>query len=299
MPPSHHSSSSHSSHSSSHSSSSHSSSSSSRSYTSQTRTRTNQPRGWNVTKHGNAPHYNCRDHDYIYYAHDWTTDDGVTYQAGYYDESGVRYTNVAIEGVETILSCKYCGATKIHKWQEGMIPNCECCGAPFEIDKIDAKKVAISNGATKPFIFLYGGIIALSFTFTMCSSMLRMIVPQGNSHFEDKPNVTNSTTITETTIPRSVYVKEISRSCPLDGEDYYDSKTQCWFWWDTNVSPNQWQYWYEGISSDYGDYGWMEYDDNEQQWYIEVSDGNWQPLPEKYDTSNLWHFENAYINDLF
>ena len=185
-----------------------------------------------------------------------------------------------------------------------MIPNCECCGAPFEIDKIDAKKVAVSNGATvwkvfKPLIFIYGGIIALSFTFTMCSSMLRMVVPQSNSHFEYKPNVTNSTTITETTIPRSVYVKEIGRSCPLDGEDYYDSKTQCWFWWDTNVSPNQWQYWYEGISSDYGDYGWMEYDDNEQQWYIEVSDGNWQPLPEKYDTSNLWHFENAYINDLF
>ena len=38
---------------------------------------------------------------------------------------------------------------------------------------------------------------------------------------------------------------------------------------------------------------------NEQKWYIEVSEGNWQPLSEKYDTSKLWHFENAYINDLY
>ena len=58
------------------------------------------------------------------------------------------------------------------------------------------------------------------------------------------------------------------------------------------TTPPQWQYWVEGISDDYGDYGWMEYDDAEQQWYIESEDG-WDVLPADYDAAALWHFENA------
>jgi len=42
---------------------------------------------------------------------------------------------------------------------------------------------------------------------------------------------------------------------------------------------------------DYGDYGWMEWDSSEMQWYIEVSDGEWEPLPEEYDRARLWHVE--------
>ncbi len=36
----------------------------------------------------------------------------------------------------------------------------------------------------------------------------------------------------------------------------------------------------------------MEYDDAEQQWYIESEDG-WDVLPADYDAAALWHFENA------
>lgn len=36
----------------------------------------------------------------------------------------------------------------------------------------------------------------------------------------------------------------------------------------------------------------MEYDDAEQQWYIESEDG-WDVLSADYDAATLWHFENA------
>ena len=74
----------------------------------------------------------------------------------------------------------------------------------------------------------------------------------------------------------SIYVEEIGRTCYLDGEDWYDSQTEWWFYYNDSVSPYQWQYWYEGISSDYGDYGWMEYDYSKNAWFIETGKGKWE-----------------------
>ena len=99
------------------------------------------------------------------------------------------------------------------------------------------------------------------------------------------------------TVKNSIYVDEIGRTCYKDGEDWYDSVTQCWFWYNNEESPYQWQYWYEGISSDYGDYGWMEYDMDDNAWYVEASDNNWVHLPDNYDTSKLWHMNDEYVND--
>ena len=68
-------------------------------------------------------------------------------------------------------------------------------------------------------------------------------------------------------------------------DSYYDAAGDCYLGY--NDTAGVWQYWYEGISSDYGDYGWMEhYDDG---WFIEESDGEWVPLPASYDSSNLWY----------
>ena len=93
----------------------------------------------------------------------------------------------------------------------------------------------------------------------------------------------------------SIYVEAIGRTCNWDKSgNFYDPKTDCYFWFNTNVRPAIWQYWYEGISSDFGDYGWMEYDFYEKVWYIETSKGKWEVLPDKYDTSKLWHFEDNY-----
>ena len=74
-----------------------------------------------------------------------------------------------------------------------------------------------------------------------------------------------------------------------DADSYYDGSSECWLWYNTDVTPSLWQYWYEGISSDYGDFGWMEHDS--EGWYIEASEGNWIDLPGRYDTSDLWWIE--------
>ena len=72
-------------------------------------------------------------------------------------------------------------------------------------------------------------------------------------------------------------------------ESYYDDASELWLWYNTDVEPPIWQYWYEPISGDYGDYGWMEYENG--TWYIEVANGKWEPVPTRYDTAALWHIE--------
>ena len=74
-----------------------------------------------------------------------------------------------------------------------------------------------------------------------------------------------------------------------EDESFYDPEAECWLWYNMDMDPPVWQYWVEGISSDYGDYGWMEHD--ESGWYIEVSHGDWIEVPLKYNTSNLWFVE--------
>lgn len=102
--------------------------------------------------------------------------------------------------------------------------------------------------------------------------------------------------------PDGIYVEAIGRHCDVVDDNYYDETTDCYFWFNTNVSPAQWQYWYEGISSDYGNYGWMEFDDKEGVWYIEEATlfgSHWVQLDmDKYgsESDRLWHFANAYEN---
>lgn len=73
-------------------------------------------------------------------------------------------------------------------------------------------------------------------------------------------------------------------------KSYYDQESDCYLWYNTDVEPNIWQYWYEGISSDFGDNGWMEYESD--GWYIEESRSSWIKLPDPYDKSKLWHIES-------
>ncbi len=78
-----------------------------------------------------------------------------------------------------------------------------------------------------------------------------------------------------------------------NADSYYDAETECWVWYNTAVVPATWQYWYDYISPDYGDFGWMEHD--ETGWYIEATEGNWIQLPQKYETSNLWSISEQNV----
>ncbi|MBR3058436.1 MAG: hypothetical protein IKG93_10785 [Clostridiales bacterium] len=44
-------------------------------------------------------------------------------------------------------------------------------------------------------------------------------------------------------------------------------------------------------SSDYSSSSDSNRTKQKMTWFIEVSNGNWTELPERYDTSRLWHIE--------
>lgn len=95
-------------------------------------------------------------------------------------------------------------------------------------------------------------------------------------------------------INKQIYVSELGRNVSWSNEydSYYDPQTDCYFFLNTDVEPEVWQYWFEGISSDYGNYGWMEYDYEEKRWYIQIGMNSWSILPSKYNNNpNLWHFK--------
>ena len=103
-----------------------------------------------------------------------------------------------------------------------------------------------------------------------------------------------------------LYVEELGRECVKDNKNtnkfptYYDAETGCTFRFNDKRSPAEWQYYYDGISSQFGDYGWMEYNFRDSKWYIEAAQNNWIKLPDKYDASKLWHLpgpNNGKYND--
>jgi hypothetical protein len=257
------------------------------------RTRTSQPYGWNSESHGNTTRYRFARHEYDYYPQSWTASDGRTFEEGYYDEDGKYYSNVIAIGGTTMLKCAYCGNHMLYTWKEGALPNCEKCGAQFQIDVTDHVEPSVGGSAASPAETAVGqrrrhGAAGLAALFVVLIAM----IGGGRSCGRREADMRSSAVSTK----NSAFIREIGRTCYLDGEDWYDSKTKCWFWFNDEEAPAQWQYWYEGISSDYGDYGWMEYDADEDAWYIEATDGNWVHLPTTYDTSGLWHMENEHEN---
>ena len=89
-----------------------------------------------------------------------------------------------------------------------------------------------------------------------------------------------------------IYVPALGRDVAWDTEyeTYYDRQTDCYFFLNMDMDPPIWQYWFEGISSDYGDYGWLEWDAKEMRWYVQTGSNSWQPLPENKG-AGLWHFD--------
>jgi hypothetical protein len=97
----------------------------------------------------------------------------------------------------------------------------------------------------------------------------------------------------------SNYINGGYKSLVLDSDgNYYDKATDMYVYYNEDIDPPQFQYWLEGLSSEYGDYGWMEYDSSEERWYIEVDNEDWQPLDERKFTAfedRLWHIKETLI----
>lgn len=267
----------------------------------------------------------CKNHDYMYYSESWQDETtGTFYPKGYYDEDGKYYDGDSIAfkkpdgSYEAHYQCEFCGTELEANWKEGFYPTCKNCGAemnktPVYIDEI----VNIKNSAdsTKAFgivgkilgVYLISAVI-IPLIFMMIIPLIYLFVFRTANEEVSQYTNTTETVEQETNLQiygNDIYLDEIShntyRICTQQddyekhitwdygAESYYDYESDCYLWYNTDVSPNLWQYWYEDIAgSNY--YGWMECEGD--MWYIEVSDTEW----EKYegDTSQLWHIENSF-----
>ncbi len=263
------------------------------------RRRSNQPT--NYTGKSAIHKYKCVKHDYVYYGEDWIdSTTGKEFKRGYYDETGERFDNVIIENngqYESQFVCDFCGASSKQVWTEGNAPHCSNCGANLieTAGKVIQDKFDNSTVTEVKYVETVGSKISrvfetivqigyFSFIGLIIIVMLGYFISEIINKGESKKNNTNIDLFGKT-----IHVDSINRDLNWNEEyeSYYDSVSDCYVWYNTDVEPAVWQYWYEGISSDFGDYGWMEYELEENQWYIEKSNGNWIELPEKYDTSRL------------
>lgn len=262
----------------------------------------------------------CKNHDYLYYSESWTDErTGVFYQKGYYDENGKYYDAGSIAfkkpdgSYEAHYKCDFCGTELEANWKEGFYPTCKNCGAemnktPVYIDEIVHIGAASAPGSAsvswaKPLLLVvvFSMLVPVFFTIFITFMMIKKTNTDDNSQ-----TVTVQETETNLQIyGNEIYLNEVSpntyRICSqkadyekhiiwdYGAQSYYDYDSDCYLWYNTDVSPNLWQYWYDDIAGD-NYYGWMECEGND--WYIEVSDTMW----ERYegDTSQLWHIENQF-----
>ncbi len=292
-----------------------------------TRNRVNQPTGYTGTGNASQrPHYVYgRTHDYIYYPIAWTdASTGTRYEKGYYDENGSHYDDVAFnrngQYENVVCHCPYCDQDTVLnlKAQEIQAMQLECpsCGGSLEIrSQLDEYVTGsgsreMGNGSagvtagTAPSRSLKGCLIpliviaALTVMFTSMS-LLSDCTSRILRQFSGIQS-TSVTTDREDTLSL-IRTSDIGYRIAAEGESaektlvwdesadsYYDAESECWVWYNQEVDPPVWQYWYEGISSDFGEYGWMEHDSD--GWFVEESAGNWIELPDRYDTSGLWYF---------
>lgn len=241
----------------------------------------------------------------------------------YYETVAFKGTGKNAAKYECKFVCTYCGTEVKLEWEEGAVPACPNCGGTLSeeitgiiFDKVEEsfiyqdlsltedeeRRMKIMEGNRKKSVV---GIVTAVVTFVVimcglcCCGGFIGGLGGGNTN-----NNTYDSTLNTAVTTSDVYelggninhhsrieVVDTGRTCLWYSEydSYYDSMTDCYFWFNDTVAPNEWQYWYEGISSDYGEYGWMEYDQAKKQWFIEIDDGEWIPLPDSYDTSYLWH----------
>jgi len=226
--------------------------------------------------------------------------------------------------------CEFCGTEFETEWKEGFYPTCKNCGAemnktPVYVDEIikvatgedsydDSDMMRRRQAKISMFIF---GIMAIFFIIMFVSiakvnreverSFTTVVDWDWESEYvysgEDASGYETETNLW--IYGTDIYLDEISpniyRICgPTEdyekhitwdygANSYYDYDSNCYLWYNTDVSPNLWQYWYDDIAGD-NYYGWMECEG--EDWYIEVSDGEWALY--EGDTDELWHIENSF-----
>lgn len=262
---------------------------------------------------------NCRNHTYVYYSEPWIDDKkGVTYQKGYYDETGKYYNAGDIvfkkqDGSYTAhFVCEYCGNEADFEWKEGVYPTCNSCGAQMnkeltyvdDVIQVESYQDSRHHNGFSLVKKIIIGYIAVILGFGIFSNILTGVFlfhhTQNDDYSYEYDEVMNTDIygadiyldkVDEHTYVICEQTDEYEKHLTWDygADSYYDYDSNCYLWYNTDVSPNLWQYWYEDIAgSDY--YGWMECEGD--TWYIEVSDTEWEEYTG--DTSGLWHIQNQF-----
>ena len=235
--------------------------------------------------------------------------DGVQYKKGYYDENNdysETLRNTADKPGTITCHCPYCDRTVVYnllKFDKADM-TCPSCGGQMEPEAFEDEirevsgAEAINEGEvskTASHAVAASAVIILATAICIFSAYMFISITQeslGNSYqitevlenrhdpvYLNKENGSGYSVVQDS--GNYSYVLEY-----IPAEDsYYCQELNQWFWYNEEVYPAIWQYWHEDISSDFGDYGWMEHDN--EGWWIETSDGNWEKVPERYDTSGL------------
>ena len=259
-------------------------------------------------------HYNDRpprrirtvNHVYMYYPMGWSYG-GRYYNSGYYDEYGTYYSSITCE-------CPNCGTRVTYsldrEYDSFVCPN---CGEVMDVVSYQEEPVRKKSGGTfRTFWIILFSVLAIGLALVSVKNLIHLF------HRNDTPVDTIPTVdVVDNNGDESLYGVDntvifgeklylsrnssgsytITNSSSYDAvaewskeyEAYYDRETGMWYWYNTYVEPPVWQYWYEGISGDYGDYGWMEYEDG--IWWIEKDYGDWIQVPNSYNVNELWHIE--------
>jgi DNA-directed RNA polymerase subunit M/transcription elongation factor TFIIS len=277
----------------------------------------NQPKGYVPKQHYNihTTHHYCYRHNYTYYPASWVDSNGNGYNSGYYDEDGNYYKDVVFkkDGKYNNVTCycPYCGSQTVLSFDEKQtVLECPNCGGQMEIQSAideytqdpsytEYQKHKKSTGKVVLFILFIMYFPALISCFVGIFNVGRSV--------KNAVNNSNTNIVSNTDTYGNViyldYIGDNTYAISDDGnksydkviywnsnyDSYYDVETDCYIWNNTDVSPSVWQYWYEGVSSNYGDYGWMEYDSG--SWWIEESDSNWESYEEIDGENKLWHIE--------
>ena len=238
-----------------HSSSSHSS----RSYSPPpSRPRVNQPTGYKPTGSSQRPrHVYGRRHDYVYYPTPWVdSSTGTSYEKGYYDENGNRYDDVAFSknGVyENVLChCPYCGQDAVMDLSAKDVGvkqlQCPSCGGPVEIRSMldDAVRgPSASGGVTRQAAPKKRGRGCL--ITTIISVVILAILAVFGSQLPSDGGGQDTLALVQTgahsyRVAESGEAADLTLGWDRDSESYYDPGSECWVWYNTDVSPNVWQY---------------------------------------------------------
>ena len=295
------------------------------------RKRINQPQGYQLGAHHNAApitHF-CLRHNYLYYPERWTDEaTGREYEQGYYDENGQYYEDVAFledgKYKNVVCQCEYCDTITKIDWTEGGTLICAQCGGSMKIlsaldeytqdpgydaarqqpgyldyadrntDPVLTRAEPTQSGGKNRFAPWVFGITAILAVAAIIFAVVKIIRIR-NTDLPAEPELYGNVLYLRQSGADSYVISDSGNYDKLlrwdsDADSYYDG-SELWLWYNTEVEPPLWQYWYEPISEYYGDYGWMEYEDG--TWYVEADQGQWIDVPLRFDTSELWHIDTS------